>query len=60
MRLRSQAEIDELFWQNGFEKLDMQIDTYGIFSVAIAQKKRPESAQSITREFHNQQFENLL
>lgn len=38
MRLRSQAEMDELFRNAGFIKRDMSIDSYGIFTVSIAQK----------------------
>jgi ubiquinone/menaquinone biosynthesis C-methylase UbiE len=40
MRRRTQAEMDELVQEAGFEKLDMEIDTYGIFTVSVA-KKRP-------------------
>ncbi|WP_413289694.1 bifunctional alpha/beta hydrolase/class I SAM-dependent methyltransferase [Bdellovibrio sp. HCB337] len=38
MRLRSQAEQDEIFRAAGFEKQDMQIDPYGIFTVSKARK----------------------
>jgi alpha-beta hydrolase superfamily lysophospholipase/ubiquinone/menaquinone biosynthesis C-methylase UbiE len=40
MRRRTQAEMDELVQEAGFEKLDMEIDNYGIFTVSVA-KKRP-------------------
>ncbi len=39
MRRRTQAEMDELVRQAGLEKLDMKIGSYGIFTVALAQKK---------------------
>ena len=41
MRLRSQAELDEIFRAHGFEKNDMAIDQFGIFSVSRATKKLP-------------------
>ncbi|HEV2949443.1 MAG TPA: class I SAM-dependent methyltransferase family protein, partial [Gemmataceae bacterium] len=39
MRRRSQAEMDDLVHAAGFEKLDMEIDAYGIFTVSLARKK---------------------
>jgi alpha-beta hydrolase superfamily lysophospholipase len=39
MRRRSQAEMDQLVEQAGFEKLDQRIDEWGIFSVALARRK---------------------
>lgn len=39
MRLRSQAEMDALVEQAGFEKVDQCIDQFGIFTVSVAQKK---------------------
>lgn len=39
MRRRTQAEMDELVAAAGFEKLDMAIDEYGIFSVSVARRK---------------------
>lgn len=39
MRRRTQAEMDELVRHSGLEKIDMKIDSYGIFTVAVAQKK---------------------
>jgi hypothetical protein len=39
MRRRSQAEMDDLVGAAGFEKLDMEIDAYGIFTVSLARKK---------------------
>jgi alpha-beta hydrolase superfamily lysophospholipase/SAM-dependent methyltransferase len=39
MRRRSQAEMDDLVHAAGFEKLDMEIDAYGIFTVSLAWKK---------------------
>jgi len=38
MRRRTQAELDELVTQAGFEKVDMLIDEWGIFTVSIARK----------------------
>lgn len=39
MRCRSQAEIDQLVAEAGFEKVDMLIDDAGIFSVSLAVRK---------------------
>lgn len=39
MRQRSQAELDQLVRDAGFEKLDMLIDRWGIFTVSLAQKR---------------------
>ncbi len=38
MRRRAQAEMDQLVRANGFEKIDMKIDPFGIFTVSIARK----------------------
>lgn len=38
MRRRTQAEMDQLVRANGFEKIDMKIDPFGIFTVSIARK----------------------
>ena len=38
MRRRTQAELDALVTQAGFEKIDMLIDEWGIFTVSIARK----------------------
>jgi alpha-beta hydrolase superfamily lysophospholipase/SAM-dependent methyltransferase len=38
MRRRTQAEMDELVRLAGFEKLDMEIDRWGIFTVSLARK----------------------
>jgi hypothetical protein len=38
MRRRTQAEMDELVRAAGFEKIDMQIDRWGIFTVSVARK----------------------
>ena len=40
MRRRTQAEMDELVRSVGFNKLDMKVDEYGIFTVSVAQKRR--------------------
>lgn len=39
MRMRSQAEMDALVEQAGFCKIDQRIDEFGIFTVAVAQKR---------------------
>jgi len=39
MRCRSQAEIDQLVAEAGFEKNAMLIDDAGIFTVSLAIKK---------------------
>jgi alpha-beta hydrolase superfamily lysophospholipase len=39
MRRRTQAEMDDLVRAAGFEKLDMEIDAFGIFTVSLARKK---------------------
>lgn len=38
MRLRTQAELDELFRLSGFEKAAMEIDSFGIFTVSLAER----------------------
>lgn len=38
MRCRSQAEIDSLITKAGFKKIDMIIDSSGMFSVSVAKK----------------------
>ncbi len=38
MRRRTQAEMDQLVAAAGFEKLDMMIDPYGIFTVSLARR----------------------
>jgi alpha-beta hydrolase superfamily lysophospholipase len=38
MRRRTQAEMDQLVRDAGFEKLDMDIDRWGIFTVSLARK----------------------
>lgn len=39
MRRRSQAEMDQLVNDAGFEKLDQRIDPWGIFTVSLARRK---------------------
>ena len=39
MRRRTQAEMDQLVEQAGFEKLDQYADEWGIFTVSLARKK---------------------
>jgi alpha-beta hydrolase superfamily lysophospholipase/SAM-dependent methyltransferase len=38
MRRRSQAEIDELVRRAGFEKIGMEVDPWGIFTVSVARR----------------------
>jgi hypothetical protein len=38
MRRRTQEEMDELVRSVGFEKTDMEIDQWGIFSVSVARR----------------------
>ncbi|MFH1283343.1 MAG: bifunctional alpha/beta hydrolase/class I SAM-dependent methyltransferase [bacterium] len=39
MRCRTQEEMDSLVREAGFEKIDMEIDQWGIFTVSLAKKK---------------------
>jgi SAM-dependent methyltransferase len=39
MRRRTQAEMDELVRSAGFEKLQMDLDQWGIFTVSLARRK---------------------
>ena len=39
MRRRSQAEMDQLVEEAGFEKLEQRIDEWGIFTVSLARRK---------------------
>ncbi|MEO0822412.1 MAG: class I SAM-dependent methyltransferase family protein [Pseudomonadota bacterium] len=39
MRRRSQAEMDALVAEAGFEKLDQRIDRWGIFTVSLARRR---------------------
>ncbi|MGZ3742828.1 MAG: class I SAM-dependent methyltransferase family protein, partial [Pseudobdellovibrionaceae bacterium] len=56
MRLRSQAEQDEIFRSAGFEKQEMSIDPYGIFTVSKAYKVNdlhsPKTIPGATYETH--------
>ena len=38
MRRRTTAEMDELIRNAGFEKIDMEIDEWGMFTVSVAQR----------------------
>ncbi len=38
MRRRTQEEMDTLVREAGFEKLDMAIDQWGIFTVSLARR----------------------
>lgn len=48
MRRRSQAELDEIFRSAGFEKKNMEIDEFGIFTVSLAQRKQTTAQQNKT------------
>ena len=39
MRRRTQAEMDQLVEEAGFEKIEQRIDEWGIFTVSLARKK---------------------
>jgi SAM-dependent methyltransferase len=39
MRRRTQAEMDELVADAGFDKLEMEIDRWGIFTVSLARRR---------------------
>ena len=39
MRRRTTAEMDELVRVAGFEKIDMEIDQWGMFTVSIARRR---------------------
>jgi hypothetical protein len=39
MRRRTQAEMDELVRKAGFEKISMEIDQWGIFTVSTAARR---------------------
>ncbi|HUY87285.1 MAG TPA: class I SAM-dependent methyltransferase family protein [Pirellulales bacterium] len=41
MRRRTQAEMDELVREAGFEKLRQEIDRWGIFTVSMARRVSP-------------------
>jgi SAM-dependent methyltransferase len=47
MRRRSQAEMDELVRQAGFEKIAMEIDPWGIFTVSVARRVASRSDRRI-------------
>jgi len=40
MRRRTTAEMDELVRVAGFEKIDMEIDQWGMFTVSVARRER--------------------
>lgn len=41
MRRRSQAEMDQLVDEAGFDKLEQRIDEWGIFTVSLARRRNP-------------------
>ena len=48
MRRRTTAEIDELVRVAGFQKMTMEVDQWGMFTVSIAQRVIGRSARDIT------------
>jgi hypothetical protein len=38
MRRRTTAEMDQLVCASGFEKIDMEVDQWGMFTVSIARR----------------------
>ncbi|MBU5616464.1 alpha/beta fold hydrolase [Psychrobacter sp. TAE2020] len=48
MRCRSQAEMDQLVDDAGFDKIAMRIDKFGIFTVSLAIKRSVIKDQSLT------------
>lgn len=38
MRRRTQTEMDQLVEKSGFQKIDMLVDEWGIFTVSIAKR----------------------
>ena len=51
MRCRSQAEMDQLVNDAGFDKVAMRIDKFGIFTVSLAKKRQTvENKTSKTTE----------
>ncbi len=46
MRRRTQAEMDQLVAAAGFTKVDQRVDEWGIFTVALAQKRSAEPGTS--------------
>ena len=41
MRRRSQAEMDQLVHEAGFDKIEQRIDEWGIFTVSLARRRSP-------------------
>ena len=41
MRRRTQEEMDDLVRQAGFEKIQQEIDPWGIFTVSLARRIAP-------------------
>ncbi len=52
MRCRSQAEMDQLVNEAGFEKIAMRIDKFGIFTVSLA-IKRQQARDSLNKSAHS-------
>ncbi len=46
MRCRSQAEMDQLVAEAGFDKVAMRIDKFGIFTVSLAKKRQAVESNS--------------
>ena len=49
MRRRTQAEMDQLVSEAGFEKVSQRIDPYGIFTVSVARRRGETSARRQVR-----------
>jgi alpha-beta hydrolase superfamily lysophospholipase/SAM-dependent methyltransferase len=47
MRRRTTAEIDELVGIAGFEKIDMEIDRWGMFTVSVARRRRNQWSNGV-------------
>ena len=43
MRRRTTAEMDQLVRSAGFEKIDMEVDQWGMFTVSLARRRAPEN-----------------
>jgi len=56
MRRRTQAEMDDLVRAAGFEKLDMEVDTYGIFTVSLAGRKASDMTSRPPYDVEDEQF----
>jgi alpha-beta hydrolase superfamily lysophospholipase/ubiquinone/menaquinone biosynthesis C-methylase UbiE len=53
MRMRTQAELDELMRAYGLEKISSEIDEAGIFSVSVARKMAPAASAGVAKGASN-------